>query len=375
MQKANVEMLAVDLRKLPKLLGGSLPMDPRLFPSNHATFKTWRLGLVSMRPDGHQGSLVACFSKKNLDLNNAALGVSQNDLGPTVFVCRTDQADRIEAMLPPNSRVVDFDEFWSLGNDGFRPGNAAKRILSGWENDTLEVKGGVQSRTGYIFEQRGKKKTRINNESYDLTTWRCWFDGRNFDLPDVVGSELLVRILLQRGEFIYADALLRSLSGEATDVADENDLEWLGTDEFQSGTKRFAPNARDEILTSEEITLWQNRARAIERAIVECGDDPGLVGEKNSLIDTREEVVKYLMAATKPGPDGTLLPKTFDGALEKAGNLVGKHIRGVINRLKDIDEGLWSHLSNKSILKPGQVCQYDAEFGYKWRKKNSENLK
>jgi hypothetical protein len=48
---------------------------------------------------------------------------------------------------------------------------------------------------------------------------------------------------------------------------------------------------------------------------------------------------------------------------------VGKHIRGVIQQIKDLDEDLWSHLSNKSILKHGNICEYGAEMGYRWQRR------
>jgi hypothetical protein len=367
--KSSVEMLSVDVRKLPGLMGDCLPMTPRLYPSSYSMFKTWRLGLITMRESGQSGSLVVCFSVKDMDLFNATIGVCESDSGPIVFVCRTEKADQLERRLPTGSMVVDFNGVWSLGDDGFKAGKAVRRFLAGWEDDQLMTGSKMKKQKGYLFEARGKKRTKFNNESYNLTTWRCCIDGRNFDLPDVIGSELLVRILRGKGETMYADALLRSLSGEATDVAKEDDLEWIGEEGHEAGSTRYTPDAPDTILTTEEIMMWQKRARHLQKEIDECGDDPGLASEKASLIEKKEALIEYLMGATKPGPDGSLLPKTFDDSLKQAGNLVGKHIRGVIRQIRGLDESLWSHLSNKNVLKHGQVCEYNAELGYRWQRK------
>lgn len=369
LKKEDVALWALDARKLPELMGKLLPMEPRLFPTANAPFKAWRLGVIHLRPDGRAGSLVACFSAKDLDLNNAALGVGHCDLGPTVFVCRTDRAEQLEAILPPGSRVIGFESMWTVASDGFHPGKSARRLMTGWDDEMPAAPAQGVTRNGYFFEPRGRKKTRLSNDSFEMTTWRCSMEGRSFDLPDVIGSELLVRILLRRGDQIYADTLLRSLSGEAPDVVDEDSLEWLGNEDFVAGTKRHTPDAPEEILTTEQITTWQRRAQRIQREIEECGDDPSLAGDKANLTQKQDEILEYLKASTKPGPDGTLLPKTFDGALKSAGNLVGKHIRGVIEQLQAVDQKLWSHLSNKSILKHGQVCHYDAELGYRWQQK------
>ncbi len=61
------------------------------------------------------------------------------------------------------------------------------------------------------------------------------------------------------------------------------------------------------------------------------------------------------------------MPKAFEGDRAKAGNLVGKHMNKVIAQLKEIDEGLWEHLSNKAVLKCGQTCQYSKQNGYAWQ--------
>jgi hypothetical protein len=180
---------------------------------------------------------------------------------------------------------------------------------------------------------------------------------------------MLVRVLIKRGCPIYADSLVRSFSGEAVDIAEASDLDWLGSDEDKSGSTRFLPDERQEILGTMEISRERDEIRKLQRAITECGDDPGLAREKSKLELELDQRVEYLKKSTRCAPSGALVPKSFDDSLKKAGNLVGKNIGAALKQLKKIDEELWKHLFNKDILKFGQVCLYSSESGYRWQKK------
>lgn len=360
-------LVALDGTKLSSVLCDALPATVRA--EQVGVTPAWHVGEATLRADGEAIAVVACFSGNGSAMRNAALAVSTEKLGRTVFVCKSGKPREIEALLPDDSRVVVFDDVWTVNGDGFAPGKSARRLFSGWEDEPLFPTATATPVVGYYFERRGQKKTKVGNEPYDLPLWRCCMDGRSFDLPDIVGSELLVRILLRRGDTIYADALMRGLTGDSVDVAAKNELEWIGDDEQQAGSTRSSLDARQELLDTKDIIQLQSKMRGLKSQIDGCGDDPALAGERAELQERLDEHLEYMSKNTRPGPNGTLLPKCFDDSLSSAGNLVGKHMRAVLKQLRGIDEALWGHLSNKDILRHGQTCVYDAEAGYPWQKK------
>jgi hypothetical protein len=360
-------LVVLDLKMLAVKLVDPLPLISRAERVRDTA--AWHIGEATLRADGESIAVVACFSGNGSAMRNAALGVSREKLGRTVFVCKTGKPREIEALLPADSRAVGFDDMWTVDSDKFSTGKSARRLFAGWDDEPLLPGATAALVMGYIFERRGQKKAKVGNAPYDLPLWRCWMDGRSFDLPDIVGSELLVRILLKRGDTIYADELMRGLAGESVDISAIDDLEWIGKDEVQSGSTRFSPDARQELLGTKDIAKVQTKMRTLKAEIDECGDDQALARERAQLEADLDVLVEYISKNTRPGTNGTLLPKTFDDSLSSAGNLVGKHLRAVLKQLRGIDELLWSHLSNKNILRHGQACSYDAEAGYKWQKK------
>lgn len=364
--RESASLMTVDFRKLISMLTNDIPVAARAERIQQSP--AWHIGQVTLRESGNAAALVVCFTKNGAAIRAAALKVKMHNSVPMVFVCRTGKPREIEALLPPDSRVIAFEDLWGIVDGEISPGKSARRILAGWDDEPAANLGGGQSaHAGYFFQSRGKKRIKFNSEAFTLTQWRCDIKGRVFDLPDVVGSELLVRILLRRGETTYADGLLRSMSGEAAEIVADEDLDWIGTGQSQAGSSRFSPDTRHEIIDSRSIAKHVAQIKSLQGEIAECGDNPGLAGERAALEQRVEELAQYLKVNTRMGPNGALLPKTFDYSLKRAGNLVGKHIRTVLNQLKAIDEDLWQHLSNKKILKFGQVCQYDAEEGCKWQ--------
>lgn len=367
LSREEAALVGLDLEKLAVKLVEPLPLIPR--SERVRDTPAWFLGEGTLSSDREAIALVTCFSGNSGVIRNAALAVSAEKFGRTVFVCKTNKQRETEALLPAGSRVVGFDDIWAVEVDGIFPGRSARRLFAGWDDELPVPAGSTAPEAGYFFERRGQKKTKVGNEPHDLPLWRCSMEGRSFDLPDIVGSELLVRILLRRGDTIYADELMRGLTGESTDVAGNDNLDWIGEDTAQSGSTRFSPDARHEVISTEDILKVQAKIRSLRSEIDECGDDPALAGEKTELADKVSQLIEYLDKNTRPGAKGKRVPKTFDDSLKKAANSVGKHVREILKQLRGIDKELWSHLSNKNILRHGQTCFYDAEAGYKWQKK------
>lgn len=227
-------------------------------------------------------------------------------------------------------------------------------------------------REGYRISKRGVKKTRFNNESFTMTTWRCHCKGREFDLPDVVGSALLVELLRCPDKSFGAEELLSRLGGEAAVIGDKRDLEWMGGKDEDGaedvcGTVRSQVADRQERWDAKTVREVAGKIRQLNIDIAECGDGPGTESERAALEEELEQLNGELLRNTKFGAGGMPVPKAFEGDRAKAGNLVGKHMNKVIAQLKEIDEGLWEHLSNKAVLKCGQTCQYSKQNGYAWQ--------
>lgn len=182
MPRDSVELLAIDVRRLPELFGTCLPLTPRLFPSRYSMQQTWKLGSVVFHPNGITGSLVVCFSARDTDHNNGAIGVSEKDLGQTLFVCRSDRADQVERFLPPDSMVVDFSDVWSFGKAGLAPAKAVKRLLSGWEGEAARSTAAIDS-ADYLYQKRG-------------ATWEVVFEGGlPFHIKDSLGAYYIGHLL------------------------------------------------------------------------------------------------------------------------------------------------------------------------------------
>jgi len=223
----------------------------------------------------------------------------------------------------------------------------------------------------FRISKRGVKLTRFNNASFKMTTWRCRFAGRDFDLPDLIASTMLVELLRRPGVALGAEELLAKLQGEAAVVGNAKDFDWLGRKD-EDGKDDVFGSVRGQV--ADRHIRWDDkmvrgvvdRIRQLNSEIADCGDDPGTASERTDLEDELERLSGELRRNTKLGAGGMPISKAFDGDRAKAGNLVGKHMRNLLEQLRVIDESLWKHLSNRAIFKYGQTCQYVKQNGYEW---------
>jgi len=369
----DLKLFKIDMPKLLNRMAEALPIDERVraIPDTPA----WVMGRGVLSAGGRNAVITVCLTNQTASIRAAVDGIRRMHDEPCLFLYGGGHKEEIEELLPKGSRACGLDDVFEVSIDGrFNGSPLAGRLLDnrGAEQNRLYAKS--VNPDGYWIVQRGTKKTRLSNKPYTLRTWRCDYEGRAVDLPELVGSELIVRLLLQKGKSFYADGLLRSLTGEAAEVADEQAIDWLTQDgkkgEIEAiGIKRRSVCARQEIWDQKTISVVCANIRMLKAGINECGDFLGCEDERHRLESELEEAMVALKKHSRPGPGGMPVPITFTDDIKKAANLAGKQIREVLGQLKKSDDTLWQHLANKEILKFGQVCLYSKEKGYDWKKK------
>jgi hypothetical protein len=236
---------------------------------------------------------------------------------------------------------------------------------------TTEQTSTAAERKRYRISKRGVKKTRFNNKSYTMKTWRCHFEGRIFDLPDVVASQLLVELFRCPNRLFGAEELLSKLTGETAVIGDKKDLEWMGGKDEDGaedvcGTVRSQVAERQERWDKQTVRAVMDKIKKLKQDIADCGNDPATASEKEALEDELDSLNGGLLRNTRVSASGLPVSKAFETDRMKAGNLIGKHMRKLIKQLKEIDVGFWKHLSTRNVLKYGQTCQYTKQSSYEW---------
>ncbi|MCP5524932.1 MAG: hypothetical protein H7A46_25685 [Verrucomicrobiales bacterium] len=354
----------LDFGRLLNRVGEMFPLQVR--PERLGGSAAWLVGCGTRRNDGQSVNLITCPSDRSTVITPAATAVLRADTTPCLFASQSGRLSDIESLLPPGSRACLLADVIEVGKGYFQPGTLARQYLTGWQDDApAEARGGRPSGT---LEVRGYKNSRLSGRPYRLRLWRCWFEDRCFDLPDVLGSELLVRVLTANGEEIHADRLRFEIEGESENVADERTArDVTGPPDGASGSIRRQVDTHQPIIDDKTLHEFRVSIAKLQQDIKECGEDPALQKERAELEEELETQLGFLDSCTRPGPGGRRIPKAFPSSLTAAANLVGKHFRKVLQALEEVDKGFWQHLIRPGALTFGRVCRYGARDGPRWR--------
>jgi hypothetical protein len=216
---------------------------------------------------------------------------------------------------------------------------------------------------------RGTKPTRAAGRQKKMRLWALRYRDKEFDLPDVVGSEYLVHLMLNQNQEFRVDELLRKMNGESEQsISKEQEKELLFDEEGQfKDALLWQPDAGHDILDMDEIKRIQGMIKTIEKAIRD-GDEAGTPAAVEKWKSKRDDLLSYLLTNTKPGPGGLRLPKRFSkDTFSKQANLMNKHMRGILAHIRVNDREFWSHLNDKAIFRYGETNFYKPTKGILWQ--------
>ena len=354
----------LDFGRLLARVGEMFPLQVR--PERLGGSGAWLVGCGSRRSDRQPLNLVLCPSDRSSVIMPAATAVLRTTPTACLFASQSPRFADIESLLPPGSRACLLADVIELEHGFFQPGTLARRVFGDWPEDPpADARAGQPSGT---LEIRGYRNSRVGARPYRLRLWRCWFEGRCFDLPEILGSELLVRVLEANGREIHADRLRYAVEGEPEIVADERTArDVAGPPDGATGTIRRQVDIGQPLIDPKTLGRLRDSIARLRKDIEECGEDPALQGERKELEEELETQLEYLESCTRPGPGGRRIPKEFASSLSVAANLVGKHFRTVLRALEEVDRGFWQHLMRPGVLTHGRVCRYAARDGPRWR--------
>lgn len=219
---------------------------------------------------------------------------------------------------------------------------------------------------------RGKRDCRGKNSKRTMRLWAIKFRAAEFDLPNTVGSEYLVHLLLNPNQELRPDELINAVEGFNTGTvskAHSKDLLFEEEDGELKVALQWQPDAGHDVLNADEILRLQKMVKALEIAIREGKDDPGQVSEIAKWEQKRDELLDYLLESTKPGRNGKRLPKRFSGdTFTKQSNLIGKHLRATLKCMRSNDLVLLKHLNDKEVFRFGEKNYYKPPRGITWKK-------
>ena len=228
----------------------------------------------------------------------------------------------------------------------------------------VQTKSGKATADAHIFEQRGWKNHRLDNAPYRMPTWKCHFEGGSFDMPDEVGSVLLIHLAKNRGQEFKADDLVRAIRGTTvlagtTGAMSDNEALANGFSISEQATGGTL------MISQKDLAKLQAEHREINRQIGEIGDNPGLQTGRADLERRRDELEEHVRKLTRPGAYGPQ-PRIAGSDVSRAANLIGKQIRRVLEALEKLDAGCHEHFANKLVLTFGKRCEYSKNHGHIW---------
>ncbi len=221
---------------------------------------------------------------------------------------------------------------------------------------------------------RGKRDYRAKNVRRMMRLWAIKFKAAEFDLPNTVGSEYLVHLLLNRDKELRPDELINAVEGVNAVTVSKAHTKDLLFEEEEGELKvalQWQPDAGQDILGPDQILQLQKMIKALEIAIREGKDDLGQASETAKWEQKRDELLDYLLQSTKPGRGGKRLPKRFSGdAFTKQSNLIGKHLRATLTCVRSNDPDLLKHLNDKEVFRFGEKNYYRPPRGITWKISN-----
>lgn len=366
MKAAEAQGWKFDGQSLVQLIAEQLPITPQVKPiGSHGL---WEAGSVWMK-DGRQRLLLVTLAGKRPDLEAALTDLFTHGYRDFLLLvaepawCGSDLGPRLESV---GAEAYTLGSFIGLRTGAFALGALAGRLLS----DGPVIKGNtIIAAKDYSLRCRGMKASRSKTNPRKMRLWAIRFKNREFDLPDIMGSEYLVHLLLNCKKELRPDELITALEGIGlTTVSTAQAKDVLFDTEGQLKVAlQWQPDAGQQILDEKEIKRHEGLLTALEIAIKEAKDDPAQSADLGLLEARQDEIAKFLLNSTKPGPRGRRLPKRFtNDSFTRQADLVSKHVRKALNSLKANDKELWNHLNDKAVFRYGECNYYKPPKGVVW---------
>jgi hypothetical protein len=317
-------LVVLDLKMLAVKLVDPLPLISRAERVRDTA--AWHIGEATLRADGESIAVVACFSGNGSAMRNAALGVSREKLGRTVFVCKTGKPREIEALLPADSRAVGFDDMWTVDGDKFSHGKSARRLFTGWDDEALQTPSKQTGNVRFIFKRRG-----------DM--WEVIYEGHSpFFIKDTLGARYIEYLLYHPNDPISSFDLEVAVTPEKAEARGETTIQTF---------------ADPQAVKSYLKTLTTHRAEREEAA---ADGDEAAVRRLDDEIEALETTIKEVEGggASDRG--------------ERARMNVGKAIAAVRRKLASgsaIEKSFSKHLED--MLSTGYECAYRSAAGRIWQ--------
>ena len=202
--------------------------------------------------------------------------------------CGSDLGPRLESL---NGEVYALGRFVEVGRAGMTRGPLVARFLA---DGPVAVGAGdvsVLKPRPYSLRKRGVKGGRGSKRKRETGLWAVRFEGAEFDLPDVMGSEYLIWLLLHptKGKAFEAGELIVSVTGVATVGTSATDAqvkaELFDSERCLQMALRWQPDEKQVMLEQEDIAHLQMMIKALGVAAHEAasgGGDAAAVEEYRS---------------------------------------------------------------------------------------------
>jgi hypothetical protein len=259
--------------------------------------------------------------------------------------------------------VYRLNDFIEICGGRLRRGKLVDRLLGDGPADAK-----VSATIPFTLQFRGTKAYRAKNVKRDMRLWAIRFRGSEFDLPNVIGSEYLVHLLLHSKKDFRPDALITAVEGggvSSISVGESKDLIFNKEGELKVALQ-WQPDSGQDILDEDEIRKHEGLIKVIQVALRESEGDPDI--DRDALEAKRDDLLSFLLQHTKPGPKGRRLAKRFaNDSFGRQSNLLGKHLRKVMNFIQVNDLELWKHLNDKDVFRFGEINRYSPQKGVIWQ--------
>lgn len=335
----------------------------------------WEIGTGWTRAGGRRRVLVSLAGKR------AVLEAGLGDLfthGMKDFVllvadpawCGSDIGPRLESV---GGEIHALGGFVTVGRAGLTRGSMVERVLEDERQGAGFRVQGEKARS-YTLRRRGVKQVGGVRGKPKMDLWAIRYEGGEFDLPDVLGSEYLVWLLLHpaRDRVFEAGQLIAAVTrpgGPAVAPTDAQVKDAVFDSEGQLRmAMRWQPDVAQAVLEVEDIEHLEGMVKAVGIALREAMKDLGRADEVEELKGKRDDLLAYLEKSTRPGPRGKRLPVGFAGGSgAKQADLVRRHLGKVVRHVRGLDRAFFGHLNDRAIFRYGEQNYYRPPRGVAWQ--------
>jgi len=233
-------------------------------------------------------------------------------------------------------------------------------------------------RPDHLIKEESRWRRKGKYDRTEISTWRIWFQGVDYPMPEWVGTEYLIFLIERQGREYDADDLTtavrksRPSGGVASEQQAKDMLLGEGGDSDSAGAMRGRVGAlteRDDIWDADQIQTALRKKEKLEEEIAKheaardynSKDYLDLKGKLEEQLDLLKANAKRVM--------GKSIPKEYQkGTFQKKANLIGKHFLKLLNEhLRENCRPLFDHLRDPNTLTYGMKNCYQPKPRVDWK--------